>query len=96
MVLIKEQNKAKMDVMWKKFNGIGLEHLFLLKDDESIKVNSVILTMKEDMPVRILYNIYCNLDWKVKNLIYRYFMINIKILYYNQMAMEFGQLILMN
>ncbi|ABS35282.1 hypothetical protein RSJ21_07625 [Clostridium botulinum] len=66
MVLIKEQNKVKMDVMWKKFNGIGLEHLFLLKDDESIKVNSVILTMKEDMPVRILYNIYCDLDWKVK------------------------------
>ncbi len=66
MVLIKEQNKVKMDVMWKKFNGIGLEHLFLLKDNESIKVNSVILTMKEDMPVRILYNIYCNLDWKLK------------------------------
>lgn len=51
--------------MWKTLSEIGLEHLVLLKDDEGIAANSVILTMGENMPVRILYNIYCDLDWKV-------------------------------
>lgn len=66
MGLIKEENNIIMDVMWKTFNGVGLEHLLLLKNHENIKVNSVILTMRDNMPVRILYNIYCDLDWKVK------------------------------
>ncbi|EPY2274721.1 putative glycolipid-binding domain-containing protein [Clostridium sporogenes] len=66
MVLIKEQKKIRMDVMWKKFSGVGLEHLFLSKDDENIKVDSVILTMREDVPVHIFYNICCDLDWKVR------------------------------
>lgn len=66
MGLIKEENNISMDVMWKTFNGVGLEHLLLLKNHENIKVNSVILAMRDNMPVRILYNIYCDLDWKVK------------------------------
>ncbi|MCW6061125.1 putative glycolipid-binding domain-containing protein [Clostridium sporogenes] len=73
MVLIKEQKKIRMDVMWKKFSGVGLEHLFLSKDDENIKVDSVILTMREDVPVHIFYNICCDLDWKVRRFdIYNY------------------------
>ncbi|WP_040214624.1 putative glycolipid-binding domain-containing protein [Clostridium polynesiense] len=60
-----KDNNVRVDAIWKTLNETGLEHLFLLKDDESITANSVILTMRKDMPVRILYNIYCNLDWKV-------------------------------
>ncbi len=66
MVLMNEESKITVDVMWKRLNESGLEHLFLLKDDECITANSVILTMREDKPIRILYNIYCNLDWKVR------------------------------
>lgn len=65
MGLMKEGNKIKMDVMWKRFSETGLEHLFLLKDKACITANSVILTRQDDIPVRILYTIYCNLDWRV-------------------------------
>ena len=68
MGLMKEENKIIMNAMWEKFSETGLEHLFLLKDNEYITANSVIITKQDDMPVRILYTIHCNLDWKVYKL----------------------------
>lgn len=65
MALIKEEKRIRTDIMWKTFNGIGLEHLSIVEDDNGITANSIILAMKEDKPVRILYNICCNSDWKV-------------------------------
>jgi len=65
MGLMKEENKIIMNAMWEKFSETGLEHLFLLKDNEYITANSVILTTQDDMPVRISYTIHCSLDWKV-------------------------------
>ena len=61
-----QENKTRVDLMWKALNKTGLEHFFLLKDDEFIKTNSVILTIQGDDPVRIFYNICCSLDWKVR------------------------------
>lgn len=61
-----QENKTRVDLMWKALNKTGLEHLFLLKDDELITANSLILTIQEDNPVRISYNICCSLDWKVR------------------------------
>lgn len=60
-----EEKEVRVDVMWKTLNETGLEHLFLLKNEEYITANSVILTVIEDKPVRIFYNIYCNLEWEV-------------------------------
>lgn len=60
-----EENEVRVDVMWKTLNQTGLEHLFLLKNGECVIANSVILTVVEGKPVRISYNIYCNLEWEV-------------------------------
>lgn len=65
MEIITTGNKAKIDLMWENCNETGLEHLFLLKDNHCITANSIILTMRENAPVRVWYKVYCDLDWKV-------------------------------
>ncbi|WML37491.1 putative glycolipid-binding domain-containing protein [Clostridium sp. OS1-26] len=65
MEIITTGNKAKIDLMWKNCNETGLEHLFLMKDNHCITANSIILTMRENAPVRVWYKVYCDLDWKV-------------------------------
>lgn len=65
MVLIKKDNKITMDIMWKAVSDVGLEHLFLQIDGDHIIANSVILTMKENNPIRVFYKVCCNLQWEV-------------------------------
>lgn len=73
MGLIKEKNKTINNIMWKAVSDIGLEHLFLQMDDNHITANSVILTMKENNPVRVLYKVCCNLQWEVSKFSIRIF-----------------------
>lgn len=66
MALVKEEKIARIDVMWKAYKDVGLEHLSITEDNDGITASSVILEMNGDRPVRILYNICFNSDWKVK------------------------------
>ena len=55
----------KKDVLWKGLEILSLEHLNIVHKKDHIKIDSVII--KEDEPLRIYYEIYCDIYWKVKS-----------------------------
>lgn len=54
----------KKDIVWKGLEVLSLEHLNINYEKDYIKMDSVIV--KEDVPLRIYYEIYCNTHWEVK------------------------------
>ncbi len=53
-------------VMWSPREGLGLEHLQLLQQQEEIIADGLILGVAEQEPFRVRYEIRCDLQWRVR------------------------------
>ena len=53
-------------VMWSPWAGPGLEHLYLLQQQEGIVADGLILGVQEQAPFRVHYEIHCDLQWRLR------------------------------
>ena len=58
--------RIKHTVVWENLEMAGLEYLELDFGDEQIDVNSTIISMIEDSPYKISYNLSLDRNWKVR------------------------------
>lgn len=56
------------NIMWTPWSEPGLEHLHLLKQDDTILADSFIVRVSNRMPFRLHYEITCDSHWNVKEL----------------------------
>jgi uncharacterized protein len=59
----------KRKVIWSNLTNTGLEHLYLLCDDEQISADGIVLGVKEDVTFRIHYEVRCDSKWRVRKVI---------------------------
>ena len=52
--------------MWSPWEGLGLEHLHLLQEQEEIVADGLILGVQDQVPFRVRYEIRCDLQWRVR------------------------------
>ena len=57
--------------MWMPWEGTGLEHLFLLANEEGVFADGVVIGTGEDEPFRVRYRIRCDARWRVRELMLR-------------------------
>jgi hypothetical protein len=53
-------------VMWSPWAGPGLEHLYLLEQQEGVVADGLILGVEEQVPFRVRYEIQCDLQWRLR------------------------------
>ena len=53
-------------VVWSPWAGPGLEHLYLLKQQEGLVADGLILGVQEQVPFRVRYEIHCDLHWRLR------------------------------
>ncbi len=53
-------------IMWSPWTGLGLEHLRLLQQSESIIADSMLIGVGEQGPFRVHYEISCSAQWGVR------------------------------
>jgi uncharacterized protein len=53
-------------VMWSTWAGPGLEHLYLLQQQEGIVADGLILGVQEQVPFRVRYEIHCDSQWRLR------------------------------
>jgi hypothetical protein len=53
-------------LMWSPWVGPGLEHLYLLQQQEGIVADGLILGVEEQAPFRVRYEIHCDLQWRLR------------------------------
>src|SRR6202049_2285150 len=58
--------RIERNIMWLPWKGPGLEHLFLLQQQEDIVADGLILGVQEQMPFRVRYEIHCTLQWEIR------------------------------
>jgi hypothetical protein len=56
------------NIMWTPWSEPGLEHLHLLKQDDTILADSFIVRVSNRLPFRLHYEITCDSHWNVKEL----------------------------
>jgi hypothetical protein len=55
--------------MWMPWEGAGLEHLFLLTNEEGVFADGVVIGLGEGEPYRVRYRIRCDTRWRVRELV---------------------------
>jgi uncharacterized protein len=54
------------DVIWIPYSGPGLEHLCLMSREDGVEADSLVIGVKNSLPFRIRYQIYCDKNWQVR------------------------------
>lgn len=56
-------------VYWKPWNGVGLESLLLMEQDNQIVAQSVLIGVKDRVPFQFKYEIVCDRTWHMQTAI---------------------------
>ena len=58
----------RREVMWSAWDVPGLGHLRLAVHDNGFSVDGVVIGVTERRPFRVVYEVRCDADWRVRAL----------------------------
>jgi uncharacterized protein len=57
---------VRRDLMWRAWDGPGLEHLRLEMDDDAIVADGLVIGVSTGGPFRVAYEVRCDAGWRVR------------------------------
>jgi uncharacterized protein len=57
------------ELMWTPLPHAGCEHVSIRRDKTSIYIDSLVITVRDEKPVRLSYLIVCDTNWRTKQLV---------------------------